>query len=172
MKRKLTLREAKYKKTVEAVYGENGPNTHNIQSLQQYALMTPGKLPKIGKYVYNKAKEGLKDKKRGVWFVFAFFYLQSTYCSRSYSTVTTSMTIFNELIKTCHGDLALFAAPVCDMMTILLNSQIIELKAAGTETVRKPRKDTENLKTNAISSFFSSSHSLYVLLNMVVSSMN
>ena len=60
------LREAKYKKTVEAVYGEAGPNAHNIQSLQQYALMTPGKLPKIGKYVLNKAKEGLKEKKKGV----------------------------------------------------------------------------------------------------------
>lgn len=73
MPKGLTLREAKYKKTVEAVYGENGPNTHNIQSLQQYALMTPGKLPKIGKYVLNRAKEGLKDKKKGLWFVFFFF---------------------------------------------------------------------------------------------------
>ena len=64
-------REAKYKKTVEAVYGEAGPNAHSIQSLQQYALMTPGKLPKIGKFVLLRAKDGLKDKKKGSRFVFA-----------------------------------------------------------------------------------------------------
>lgn len=46
------------------------------------------------------------------------------------------MTIFNELIKTCHGDLALFAPSVCEMMSILLNSPFIEFKAAATSTVR------------------------------------
>ena len=56
----------KYKKIVDAVYGENGPITHNIQSLQQYALMTPTKLPKIGKYVLKKSKEGVKDKKKAI----------------------------------------------------------------------------------------------------------
>ena len=45
------------------------------------------------------------------------------------------MTIFNELIKTCHSDLALFASPVCEMMTLLLSSADPEFKAAGTETV-------------------------------------
>lgn len=45
------------------------------------------------------------------------------------------MTIFNELINTCHGDLALFAAPVCEMLTILLSSSSKDHKALATETV-------------------------------------
>ena len=49
--------------------------------------------------------------------------------------MTTSMTIFNELIKTCHGDLALFASPVCELMTLLLSSTTPELKSSATETV-------------------------------------
>jgi len=116
MKKKL-LRESKYKKTVDAVYGENGPNMHNIQTLQQYALMTPGKLPKIGKYICRKAKEALKEKKQ-----------------RAVSTVETCMTIFNELIKTCHVDLALFESSVREMMTILLSSTSAWQKALGTDT--------------------------------------
>ena len=51
------------------------------------------------------------------------------------STVNTSMTIFNELINTCHGDLALFASPVCEMMILLLSSSSMDHKSIGTETV-------------------------------------
>ena len=45
------------------------------------------------------------------------------------------MTILNELINTCHGDLALFSGSVCEMITMLLSSGTVEYKSMGTEIV-------------------------------------
>eukprot|EP00011_Vannellida_sp_DIVA3-517-6-12_P004778 CAMPEP_0114614910 /NCGR_PEP_ID=MMETSP0168-20121206/5895_1 /TAXON_ID=95228 ORGANISM="Vannella sp., Strain DIVA3 517/6/12" /NCGR_SAMPLE_ID=MMETSP0168 /ASSEMBLY_ACC=CAM_ASM_000044 /LENGTH=805 /DNA_ID=CAMNT_0001825969 /DNA_START=30 /DNA_END=2443 /DNA_ORIENTATION=+ len=110
----MNVRRQKYRRVVDAVYTDTGVSTHNIPNLLHYALMTPGKLPKIGKYLEKRAKEGMA-KKRLV-------------------PVQCSMHIFNELIKACHTDLALFASHVREMMRVLFSSSQLEHKELGTDT--------------------------------------
>ena len=59
--------QAKYKRVVDMLYGETGINKHKISDFVQFALLTPGKLDKIGRYLLRRASDGIKDKKKTVF---------------------------------------------------------------------------------------------------------
>ena len=110
-------RDAKYKKVVDALYPKTqdaGINRHNIGNLLHYSMMTPNKLPKIGKYLERRGKTDLARRRIGF--------------------VEVTMTAFDELIKACYKDLPLFAPQVMDMMRELLLCPEPELKCIATRT--------------------------------------
>ena len=62
----ILARDTKYRKVVDAIFSDQGTVVqHAIPNLLHYSLMTPNKLPKIGKYVAKRAKDGLAKKRYG-----------------------------------------------------------------------------------------------------------
>ena len=133
--------QAKYKRVTDMLFGENGINRHKLSDLLQFALLTPGKLDKIGKYLVKRGTEALSKKKivyvlsQHVLDIFKIINLPQ-FCWVN-SHVDVVMIAFNELIGACHSDLALFAVHVIEIIELLLKTDRVDLKAKAVETVRR-----------------------------------